>query len=182
MRALSCSIRCLVAAERCHGCAVPPTSVLYANNPVVYTRTLPIAANSPTVTGGGANLNSVTLIRRWHVGLRLVCSPVGLAGWYLFHLELTWPCFAPAGAVTSYTIAPALSAGIVLEPVTGVISGTPTAVRALTVYTVSATNSGGSATVQITITVNDRTSLLLLVARWPPIALLASVRRPLPTC
>ncbi len=59
------------------------------------------------------------------------------------------------GAVVSYSISPALPAGLSLDTATGVISGTPTALSAETDYTVTATNSGGSATVSLTITVND---------------------------
>ena len=59
------------------------------------------------------------------------------------------------GAVVSYTVTPALPAGLSLSATTGVISGMPTAVSALSSYTVTATNTGGSATARVTITVND---------------------------
>jgi uncharacterized repeat protein (TIGR01451 family) len=59
------------------------------------------------------------------------------------------------GAVVSYTVSPALPAGLGISGTTGVISGTPTAVTALAVYTVTATNTGGSTTAGVTITVND---------------------------
>uniref|UniRef100_UPI00190035FE beta strand repeat-containing protein n=1 Tax=Prolixibacter bellariivorans TaxID=314319 RepID=UPI00190035FE len=59
------------------------------------------------------------------------------------------------GAVVSYSVSPALPAGLSLNTTTGVISGTPTAVAATATYTVTATNTGGSATAQISITVND---------------------------
>ena len=59
------------------------------------------------------------------------------------------------GAVTSYAISPALPSGLSLAPATGILSGTPTAVTPLATYTVTATNSGGSTTTQLAITVND---------------------------
>ncbi|WP_306600606.1 putative Ig domain-containing protein [Geothrix sp. 21YS21S-2] len=59
------------------------------------------------------------------------------------------------GAVVSYSVSPALPAGLVLSTGTGVISGTPTAVSALASYTVTAANTGGSTTKDLTITVND---------------------------
>jgi len=59
------------------------------------------------------------------------------------------------GAATSYTVAPALPAGLSLNTTTGVISGTPTAVAALAVYTVTASNTGGNGGAGLTITVND---------------------------
>ena len=59
------------------------------------------------------------------------------------------------GTVTSYSVAPALPAGLALNTTTGTITGTPTAVTATASYTVTASNSGGSTTVGVTITVND---------------------------
>ncbi|NBS87440.1 MAG: hypothetical protein EBS60_05080, partial [Verrucomicrobia bacterium] len=58
-----------------------------------------------------------------------------------------------AGAVTSYVVSPALPAGLTLNPSTGVISGTPTAVVATGSYTVTASNSGGSTTASLSIAV-----------------------------
>jgi hypothetical protein len=57
-----------------------------------------------------------------------------------------------AGTVTTWSISPALPAGLSFNSATGVISGTPTSVSALTTYTITASNSGGStqATVQFT--------------------------------
>jgi DNA-binding beta-propeller fold protein YncE len=58
------------------------------------------------------------------------------------------------GAVTSYSVSPALPAGLSLSATTGAISGTPTAVVATATYTVTATNSAGSTTATLSITVN----------------------------
>src|SRR5205807_488268 len=59
------------------------------------------------------------------------------------------------GAVVSYSVSPALPTGLACSGSTGVISGTPTALSAATDYTVTATNSGGSTTDVVTITVKD---------------------------
>ena len=59
------------------------------------------------------------------------------------------------GAVTSYSISPALPAGLRLDTVSGVISGTPTAITPPVTYTVTATNSGGSATANLILAVID---------------------------
>ena len=57
------------------------------------------------------------------------------------------------GAVIVYSVSPPLPAGLSLNAVTGVITGTPTAVVAAANYTVTAQNSGGSTTVLVNIRV-----------------------------
>ena len=59
------------------------------------------------------------------------------------------------GAVISYAVLPELPAGLTLNPSTGVISGSPTAVTSTASYTVTATNSGGSTDASVSIAVND---------------------------
>ncbi|MGK5082516.1 putative Ig domain-containing protein [Bdellovibrionota bacterium FG-1] len=59
------------------------------------------------------------------------------------------------GAVTSCTSAPALPTGLSINATTCVISGTPTAIASVTVYAITATNSGGSVSKNVTITVKD---------------------------
>lgn len=50
------------------------------------------------------------------------------------------------GPIVTWSVSPALPAGLSLNSLTGVISGTPTTPVASTSYTVTATNSGGSTT------------------------------------
>jgi len=69
-----------------------------------------------------------------------------------------------SGNVTSYSISPSLPAGLVLNPTTGIISGTPTALSTATNYTITATNSFGSTTATISIAVN--TAPLFLLHYW----------------
>jgi len=57
------------------------------------------------------------------------------------------------GAVASYSVAPALPAGLTFNTATGVITGTPTTPTAQANYTVTATNAGGSTSVSLSITV-----------------------------
>jgi len=57
------------------------------------------------------------------------------------------------GVVTSYTVSPALPPGLTLNSVAGVISGTPTAARAAASYTITASNSTGSTSAAVNITV-----------------------------
>ena len=57
------------------------------------------------------------------------------------------------GAASTYTINPALPAGISINATTGAISGTPGAQGSQTTYTVTAQNATGSTTAQVTITI-----------------------------
>jgi len=58
-----------------------------------------------------------------------------------------------AGSGITYSIDPALPSGLLLNPTTGVISGTPSVASASAVYTVTATNAGGITTATLTVAV-----------------------------
>jgi hypothetical protein len=87
-----------------------PSGLIYSQNPAVYTKGTPIAANLPASAGG---------------------------------------------PIAAYSVAPALPAGLVLDGVTGIITGTPLAVTPAAAYTVTGTNSGGSVSVALTLAVID---------------------------
>jgi feruloyl esterase len=55
------------------------------------------------------------------------------------------------GAVTAYTVSPALPSGLSLNATTGAINGTPTIVTAQANYVVTATDSGGNTTATLSI-------------------------------
>jgi hypothetical protein len=57
------------------------------------------------------------------------------------------------GSGITYSIDPALPSGLLLNPTTGVVSGTPLVPSASAIYTVTATNVGGSTTTGLTIEV-----------------------------
>jgi len=59
------------------------------------------------------------------------------------------------GEVVSYSVSPALPAGLSLVSSTGIISGTPMDVTATTRYTITASNAAGSITAILSITVVD---------------------------
>ncbi len=58
------------------------------------------------------------------------------------------------GAIDNYSVVPPLPAGLTINSMTGVISGTPTAATAAQNYTVTASNAGGSTPAIVNITVN----------------------------
>ncbi len=68
------------------------------------------------------------------------------------------------GSVTSWTVAPALPGGIAINATTGVISGTPAAIAALAVYTITATNAGGSTTFALSLKVDPPPSVYAMSA------------------
>jgi gliding motility-associated-like protein len=57
--------------------------------------------------------------------------------------------------ITTYTVNPSLPAGLILNAITGIISGTPSTAVPTTTYTITGTNSGGSTTAIVVITVTD---------------------------
>ena len=59
------------------------------------------------------------------------------------------------GAVVSFAISPALTAGLAINATSGGISGTPSVISAIAIYTVTATNSGGTNTGSVTVLVKD---------------------------
>jgi hypothetical protein len=77
------------------------------------------------------------------------------------------------GAVTSYSISPALPAGLSLSSLTGIVSGTPTTVTAKASYTVTASNLSGSTTATLIITVIDAPPAQALANLGQQITLLA---------
>ena len=60
------------------------------------------------------------------------------------------------GTVDAYTVSPALPPGLMLDPVTGVISGTPEMALGPTTNTVTATNGAGSTSHDVNVTIHSR--------------------------
>jgi len=64
------------------------------------------------------------------------------------------------GDVVTWSIDPALSSGLTFNTASGEISGIPDALSVLTVYTISATNTGGTVTTTVNITVNAEIAII----------------------
>ncbi|MEM5310813.1 kelch repeat-containing protein [Paraburkholderia sp. JHI869] len=70
---------------------------------------------------------------------------------------------ASGGEITSFTVSPALPAGLSLNALTGVISGTPTTAQAQAIYTITGSNSAGSVSASIAIEVSNA-----VTGEWTP--------------
>ena len=72
------------------------------------------------------------------------------------------------GAVASYSINPDIGNGLLFDATTGTISGTPTAVAEAISYIITATNSGGTATamVNISVTASARVNALTKISTY----------------
>ena len=86
-----------------------------------------------------------------------IAAPSGLTYFSpnIFEERVPIPSLFPtvSGVVSNYTVNPTLPAGLGIDPVSGVISGTPTLANPATNYTITASNSTGStgATTNITV-------------------------------
>jgi hypothetical protein len=96
--------------------------------------------------GGGGNTTAVVKMSapqdlQYGVGTGEVGSPYG-----------PYPP-SVSGTVSTYSVRPALPAGLILDPTSGVISGTPLAASPQATYVITAGNAGGTATVAVTLLV-----------------------------
>ena len=73
---------------------------------------------------------------------------------YLADSVVSYSINSVGSPITSFALDQPLPAGLVLDPVTGRLSGTPTASQPLTTYTLTGTNSNGSASKSFTLTVD----------------------------
>jgi hypothetical protein len=73
------------------------------------------------------------------------------------------------GTVSSYSVSPSLPAGLSLSKTSGALSGTPTGSAAQATYTISATNTGGSTTFALVLTVKSGKAISGTAASGSPI-------------
>ena len=65
------------------------------------------------------------------------------------------PTITGSGEFVSWAISPSVPSGLAFDTSTGVLSGTPTELLTRSMFTITATNTGGTATAYINITIVD---------------------------
>ena len=150
------------------------TGVIFGTPTVLFPAT-PYTITATNVTGSTDATVTITVNPQAPTGLAYdVSNPVYLVG------DLITPN-APTstgGPVDSYSVTPTLPAGLLLNPTTGVITGTPTTVTAADLYTVTATNVSGTDTAILTITVNPQGLGVLTYSAPSPTYLLGDLITP----
>jgi hypothetical protein len=101
-------------------------------------------------SGGGSSAGTPPPVTTPPSDLQYPVAPTFVVGTAITALTPT-----VVGEVASYSVSPALPAGLSLSATSGVISGTPTSAVAKTSYTVEATNAGGSTTATVSIVVTN---------------------------
>src|SRR5690606_26694706 len=131
------------------GLAFDTTTGIISGTPATETA---IATYTVTATnsGGSVSFDVVIMVNDVAPGGLSYNSPnVFTVGQSIVPLVLTHD-----PQVDSYSISPALPDGLAFDTTTGIISGTPATETATAAYTVTATNSGGSVSFDVVITVN----------------------------
>jgi hypothetical protein len=111
------------------------------------------AAANYTITASNIAGSTTTI-----VNIRVLAPPSSLSysqnpATYGVNVSITDNVAAVTGVVARYSVSPALPTGLVLDTVTGKISGTPTVSAAAANYTVTASNVGGFTTTTLNLRV-----------------------------
>ncbi len=104
---------------------------------------------APRVVGGTVDLGAYETVFAKPAGLTYNTPDSFAVGMPITQLSPS----SSGGPVFKYTVSPALPAGLVIDSVTGIISGTPGAASAWAGYAVTASNTGGGSTDTIQIAV-----------------------------
>lgn len=135
------------------------------------TPTATTAAATYTVTG--TNVTGSTTATLQITVVAAVVAPASLsyttANPLYFTTEPVIPNapVATGGAITGFTVAPVLPAGLSLNANTGVISGTPTAAQSAITYTITGSNTAGSTQAHMQITITSRGNWSSALAPMP---------------
>jgi len=132
------------------GLALDPTSGAITGTPAALHATRTHTITGSNVTGSTSASITITVNPQAPIGL----TYTELSPTYITGSAITPNLAAVTGDVDTFTVVPALPAGLTLDPATGIILGTPSADTPQAIYTVTATNVTGTSSVDLTITVN----------------------------
>jgi uncharacterized repeat protein (TIGR01451 family) len=137
-----------------------PAGLSFDNSTGAISGTPTAVSNSTTYTvtatnSGGSATATVTILVNDAPPSGVTYTPTSATLTKDVAMTALTPTAAGGGTITSWSVSPALPAGLSLNNTTGVISGTPTAVTPLTNYTITASNAGGSNSTIMTLQVND---------------------------
>ncbi|AVA34317.1 N-acetylneuraminic acid mutarotase [Cupriavidus metallidurans] len=144
--------QCTVSPPLPPGLSLDPQSCTISGTPTGDSH-----ATVYTITASNAAGSSTT-----RVEIEVKDVPIAPDGLDYLDRSVIYPANAPitpntpistGGEITQYSVSPALPAGLAIDPQTGVITGTPTAVTASAVYTVTGANSVDSVQALLTIEV-----------------------------
>ncbi|NKI70683.1 hypothetical protein GN109_14745 [Collimonas pratensis] len=146
-----------VAPQLPAGLMLDPVTGIISGTPVQVS-----AANTYTVTGSNAHGAATAYV---HIEVTAAAiPPMPPTALHYTETAVTYQVniaihpnlpHAEGGAVEQYAVSPALPAGLALNAETGAISGTPNTVTAAAVYTVTASNSVGSVSENLSIAVSS---------------------------
>jgi outer membrane protein OmpA-like peptidoglycan-associated protein len=122
-------------------------------------------------TGGGSTGGGSTTPV---VALPVITTPIG-TGVTTIDGPVNITTITSTGGVSTYSISPTLPAGLIFSPSTGVITGEPTTDTGATIYTITATNTSGTAIVRITLATTSTSKQSDYVATWSDTTLLDGI-------
>jgi len=134
------------------GLALSSASGVITGTPTAVTASAAYVVTASNATGSGTTTLTLAVVEVAPANLTYTRTtaayPRGTA------IAANSPSFS-GGAPTGYVVSPALPAGLAMDPVTGVISGTPTTLAAPASYVVTGSNPAGSAQATLTLSVVD---------------------------
>lgn len=132
----------------------PPTGIVFDSITGILTGTPTTAQTNTAYTISATNLAGTSV---FHLHITILSTPVNLSYAtpviYGVNVPIVNDSPTVTGTVTHYAVSPALPAGLVLDSITGILAGTPTAASITTNYTITARNVAGSTTANLGITV-----------------------------
>jgi hypothetical protein len=134
------------------GLVIAPTTCQITGTPTAFSASQTYTVTA-TNTGGSASQNLTIAVNDAIPAISYANTPFTFT--INTSIGATGATTPGGGAVTSCSISPTLPAGLSMNTACN-ITGTPTAGQSTTTYTVSATNTGGTQTVGISIAVNTK--------------------------